>query len=89
MSGNDHGTQYRSVIFVNDAEQRAIAEEETAKAQNYYGNYKICTTIEPMTKFYPAEDYHQDYLTVNPHGYECATHFERTWEKIAEYFKKK
>ena len=84
--GNDHGTQYRSAIFYHNNQQKELAEKGTAKANVHYGN-KIATTIEPIGKYFPGEDYHQDYLEKNPHGYECATHFERTWESIAQKFK--
>ena len=50
-------------------------------SQNHY-NGNIKTTIEPFDTYIAGEDYHQDYLQKNPHGYECATHFERSWEKI-------
>ena len=65
--GPDHGTQYRSTIFaVNDQ------QAETAKAYiaqlDQAGVYSapIATTIEPFKAFYPAEQYHQDFLTLNP-----------------------
>ena len=74
--GNDVGTQYRSVIFYTSPEQKEIAAKVTERAQKAFGSgLKICTTLEPAGTFYPAEDGHQDYLTKNPHGYECATHF--------------
>eukprot|EP00842_Homolaphlyctis_polyrhiza_P001309 jgi/Hompol1/2179/HPOL_001437-RA len=80
--GNDQGTQYRSAIFYHDESQKKIAHEVTALAQTHFKSTKIQTTIEPATKFWPAEGYHQEYLHNNPNGYECATHFVRTWEKI-------
>jgi peptide methionine sulfoxide reductase MsrA len=51
-----------------------------------YGSKPISTTLELFTGFYEAEEYHQDYLTKNVRGYECSTHFERTWEKIASLY---
>ena len=58
--GNDVGTQYRSAIFPADDAQRAEAEAAIVRAQE--GSAKpIVTTIEPMTEWYPAEDYHQEY----------------------------
>lgn len=61
--GPDIGTQYRSVIFVMDAEQERIAED-SKKAQDESGRFPspIVTAIEPFRNFYPAEDYHQQYL---------------------------
>jgi peptide-methionine (S)-S-oxide reductase len=65
--GPDHGTQYRSTIFPMDAEQARIAKEYIAQLDKTRVFPKaIATTIEPDRKFYPAEDYHQDYLTLNP-----------------------
>ncbi|KAJ3275248.1 Peptide-methionine (S)-S-oxide reductase [Terramyces sp. JEL0728] len=85
--GNDTGTQYRSAVFYHNEEQKKIAEEGTVAAQIHYGSNQIQTTIEPVGKYYPAEDYHQEYLHSNPNGYECATHFERSWEKIEAKYK--
>lgn len=61
--GPDVGTQYRSVIFVHDDAQRAIAEASLAKV-NSEGKWKgkVVTTIEPAKTFWKAEDYHQQYL---------------------------
>ena len=59
--GWDVGDQYRSVVFVHDEEQRAAAEASKAREQ---ANWKrpIVTAIEPAQTFWPAEDYHQQYL---------------------------
>jgi peptide-methionine (S)-S-oxide reductase len=69
--GPDHGTQYRSTIFPANAEQERVARayiEQLNKA-NTFGR-KLATTVEPLKGFYPAESYHQDFLTRNPrHGY--------------------
>lgn len=61
--GPDVGTQYRSVIFVHDDEQKAAAEASKAKV-NAEGKWKgkVVTTIEPAKTFWQAEDYHQQYL---------------------------
>jgi len=67
FQGPDHGPQYRSTIFAANAEQKAIAESYIAqlgKAKLFSG--PIVTTIETGRTFYPAEDYHQDFLTRNP-----------------------
>lgn len=85
QQGNDRGTQYRSVILYHDEKQKSDAEAAIGTAKLAYGG-KVSTTLEPFTKFYEAEKYHQDYLTVNTNGYECATHFERTWEKIVKQY---
>ena len=65
--GADAGTQYRSAIFVADDEQRRIAEEKIGE-HNGSGHFPrpIVTSIEPLTNFYPAEQYHQDYARQHP-----------------------
>ncbi|MBB4616702.1 peptide-methionine (S)-S-oxide reductase MsrA [Sphingomonas abaci] len=57
--GNDVGTQYRSAIFPADETQAAEAREAIERAGEDHG--RIVTTIEPMSEWYPAEGYHQDY----------------------------
>jgi peptide-methionine (S)-S-oxide reductase len=65
--GNDVGTQYRSVIFCQTAEQRRIAEEVIAalKAEQAYAN-PIVTELASPGEFFKAEDYHQGYYRANP-----------------------
>ncbi len=74
--GNDVGTSYRSAIFVKDAKQREVAEKVKAEV-DLSGKWSrpIVTEIVEAGPFYPAEDYHQDYLEKNPGGYTC--HFVR------------
>lgn len=70
--GNDVGTQYRSGIYVYDADQRAQAiESRDAYAQRLQqsGYGAITTEIVDAPEFYYAEDYHQQYLYKNPNGY--------------------
>lgn len=72
QQGNDRGTSYRSAIFYAN-------DEELKEAKNFIdivNNSKrwkdsVVTTLEPLKNFYPAEDYHQDYLVKNPGGYTC------------------
>lgn len=60
--GVDKGTQYRSTIFYHDEEQKKIAEEAIKAAEDEkIWKDKIVTTLEPLAKFWPAEDYHQQY----------------------------
>jgi peptide-methionine (S)-S-oxide reductase len=63
----DTGTQYRSAIFTTDAAQREVSERYIAQldAAHVYA-HKIVTTLAPLVAFYPAEGYHQDYLTRHP-----------------------
>lgn len=74
QQGNDIGSSYRSTIFYADDEQKKAAEEAIARNQKYW-KQPIVTSIEPLKTFWPAEDYHQDYLRKNPGGYTC--HYER------------
>jgi len=70
--GNDQGTQYRSVIEVSSAEERAIAEASRGMYQERLtkaGFGEITTEIRDRGSFYYAEDYHQQYLAKNPRGY--------------------
>ena len=63
--GPDEGTQYRSIAFYrNDTEKKAIDEEIAKDAKNYRS--KIVTQVMPFTIFYPAEDYHQEYISNHP-----------------------
>ncbi len=59
--GWDVGDQYRSVVFVHDEEQRVAAEASKAREQTSWRR-PIVTVIEPAQTFWPAEDYHQQYL---------------------------
>ena len=70
--GNDRGTSYRSAIFYKDEEEKKTAEEmiEMVNRSGRWPN-PVVTTLEPFTKFWPAEAYHQDYLVKNPRGYTC------------------
>ena len=70
--GNDHGTQYRSVILTNSDSQRneALASLDAFQQQlSAVGYGAITTEIEPLADFYYAEEYHQQYLAKNPGGY--------------------
>jgi len=67
MQGPDHGTQYRSNIFYSTPEQKEVAEayiKQLDSAKVF--DSKIVTRVDPLTAFYPAEDYHQDFMKKNP-----------------------
>ncbi len=72
QQGNDRGTSYRSAIFYGNETERAEAKE-FIEIVNNSKRWKdlVVTTLEPLEKFYPAEEYHQDYLEKNPDGYTC------------------
>ncbi len=65
--GPDRGTQYRSAIFPVDTDQARIARDYIAQI-NHTDTFDkpLATTVEPLQAFYPAESYHQDYLTLHP-----------------------
>lgn len=64
----DKGEQYRSAIFYQNDEQKILAEESSQEIAKKLGK-KVATEIINGTKFYPAEDYHQDYYLKNPIRY--------------------
>ena len=66
--GNDRGTQYRTGIYYTDPAERPVIEKSIAKLQSHY-NKPLAIEVGPLENFYPAEDYHQDYLDKNPGGY--------------------
>lgn len=70
--GNDIGSSYRSAIFYANEEEKKDAER-FIKIVNKSKRWEnpLVTTVEPLGQFYPAEDYHQDYLQKNPGGYTC------------------
>lgn len=71
--GNDVGPQYRSVIFYHSPEQRAVAQEVMqALTQAEVWKDPIVTELVPFERFYPAEDYHQEYFKRNPYQPYCA-----------------
>ncbi|MGH7071415.1 MAG: peptide-methionine (S)-S-oxide reductase MsrA, partial [Acetobacteraceae bacterium] len=69
---NDIGTQYRSVIYTTDAEQRQVAEESKRAYEARLAAARmgaITTEVHDAPQFFYAEDYHQQYLAKNPDGY--------------------
>jgi peptide-methionine (S)-S-oxide reductase len=74
QQGNDIGSQYRSAIYTTTDGQLEIAKRSQDKYQaelTPLGFGEITTEITPLGEFYYAEDYHQQYLAKNPHGYDC------------------
>ncbi len=72
QQGNDIGTSYRSAIFYGNEEEKNEAEkfiDIVNKSKRW--DSSVVTTLEPLGVFYPAENYHQDYLQKNPDGYTC------------------
>jgi peptide-methionine (S)-S-oxide reductase len=88
--GADKGTQYRSVIFYRNEEQKKEALSiiaELKKAQVY--DNPIVTTLEPFTKFYKAEEYHQNYYANNKSQPYCQMVIQPKLEKFEKVFKDK
>jgi peptide-methionine (S)-S-oxide reductase len=85
--GNDEGPQYRSIILYADDKQKAAAEESIKEHQKEF-DAPIVTEVVPLKKFYPAEDYHQNFGNKNPYqGYVCAVvkpKIEKFKKKVAE-----
>jgi peptide-methionine (S)-S-oxide reductase len=90
--GNDIGTQYRSVIFYTSEEQRRTAEQIISElnAERHWPN-PIVTTVEPATKFFIAEGYHQEYYENNSSQPYCqfvvAPKVKKFQQKFAEKMK--
>jgi peptide-methionine (S)-S-oxide reductase len=72
QQGADIGTQYRSAVFYHDDEQKQLAEQaiRDLEAEAVWDN-PIVTQVVPLTEFYPAEDYHQEYFARNPRAGYC------------------
>ncbi|HTD88016.1 MAG TPA: peptide-methionine (S)-S-oxide reductase MsrA [Candidatus Binatia bacterium] len=85
--GPDSGTQYRSVIYYHDEAQKKAAEKSKNVAQAKFGG-KVVTEIQPLKKFYPAEDYHQDYFRKNPNAPYCAYVISPKLQKLQKSKKK-
>ncbi|TDA68230.1 peptide-methionine (S)-S-oxide reductase [Sulfuricurvum sp. IAE1] len=85
--GADRGTQYRSVIYYYNEQQRQAALESIRKAQNDW-NDPIVTELSPLSEFYPAEPYHQNYYDEHPTQGYCyaviAPKIEKFMKKFAE-----
>ncbi len=83
QQGNDKGTAYRSAIFyANEEEKKIAAEMIDVVNESERWDAPVVTTLEPLTRFWLAEDYHQDYLVKNPGGYTChAIYFDSYLDK--------
>ncbi len=85
--GNDVGTQYRSVIFYTTEQQKRDAEGfiKEINDSNPEGN-PIVTEVQPLIKFYDAEDYHRDYFARNPGNPYCEVIINPKLEKVQQKF---
>ena len=89
--GADVGTQYRSAIFYLNDEQKKLAEKYKAELDKSGAfNNPIVTEITPFTKFYPAENYHQEYYDLNKNNNPyCSIVIRPKLEKFRKVFKEK
>ncbi len=74
--GNDVGSSYRSALFYASDQQKQQAMQAIKRNQSHWQD-PIVTTVELLTTFWRAEEYHQEYLQKNPSGYTC--HYERSF----------
>jgi len=79
--GADEGTQYRSIILYHSEAQQLAAEKSKAEAQKNF-KHPIVTEIVPFTKFYAAEDYHQEFYDHNPNYGYCRVVIAPKLEKL-------
>lgn len=88
--GADVGTQYRSVIFYHDEDEKLIAEKfkELINEKEIYDK-PVVTEISPLKNFYKAEDYHQDYFNKNPEASYCTYVIKPKMEKFKKLFAEK
>ncbi|QQS50900.1 MAG: peptide-methionine (S)-S-oxide reductase MsrA [Bacteroidota bacterium] len=85
--GGDIGTQYRSVIFCHNAEQKHLAESIKEKLEDEkVWDKPVVTVIEDFEVFYPAEDYHFNYFKNNPNQQYCAVVVRPKVEKFKKVF---
>lgn len=82
--GADVGTQYRSMILTSDDGQAAASRASAEAIQKSWAN-PVVTEIEPLTVFYPAEDYHQDYFARNPNQGYCQIVINPKLKKVREH----
>lgn len=88
--GNDVGPQYRSVVFYHNQEQKEKAEKyKTELDQSKAFNNPIVTEISPFSKFYAAEDYHQEYYDLNGSAPYCYYVIRPKLDKFRKVFKDK
>src|SRR5262249_54305445 len=85
--GADVGTQYRSVIFYHNDAQRQAAEKSKAAAAKQF-DHPIVTEIKPLTKFYKAENYHQDYFRNHSNAPYCNYVIRPKLEKLQKKLNK-
>jgi len=90
--GPDHGSQYRSIIFYQNQEEAEIINQQIKALEKQLGQGKVAAAVQAFDKFWPAEDYHQNYEANHPyHPYIVNTsipRLKRVMTKLPELFKK-
>lgn len=86
--GNDVGTQYRSAIFYADDRQKQAAEDSAMRISQLWPD-PVVTEIKPLAKFFPAEEYHQNYFAKNPTQGYCQVVINPKLQKLREKFASK
>jgi len=88
--GPDVGSQYRSIVLTHDDDQQALAESYV-EALDEEGGYDddVVTEVEPLQRFYRAEEKHQNYFEKNPNDAYCSMHARPKVEKVREKFREK
>lgn len=88
--GADEGTQYRSVVFYHSEDQKKVADQYKSQleASKVYKS-RIVTEISPLTNYYPAEDYHQNYYALNQGQGYCQYVIRPKVEKFRKQFQSK
>ncbi|MGA2783127.1 MAG: peptide-methionine (S)-S-oxide reductase MsrA [Candidatus Bathyarchaeia archaeon] len=88
--GADVGTQYRSVIFYHDAEQKQVAEQVIKEVEaSHVWNAPIVTQVVPFETFYKAEDYHQNYFRQNSDQPYCQMIIAPKVAKLRKYYRER
>ena len=80
--GNDVGIQYRTGVYYEHSEDKAIIESTLERANSHYQK-PFAIEVLPLQSFYPAEEYHQDYLDKNPNGY-CHINVSKAYEPLID-----
>jgi peptide-methionine (S)-S-oxide reductase len=91
QDGANHGTEYRSIIFYHNDEQKKLAEKSLHEFAEKIWDDPIVTEIAPLTRFYTAEEYHQDFYNKEPQNPYCQIvinpKLEKFRKKFADYIK--
>ncbi len=86
QDGANHGSEYRSIIFYDNASQKATAEQSIAQVATTIWDEPIVTEILPIGKFYPAEGYHQDFYNKQPSNPYCEIVINPKLDKFRKHF---